>query len=58
MIDTNVKGVMYGVVAFLPSLLARNSGDIIVISSDAGRKVFPGGAVRFPLAYVTPSEPA
>lgn len=46
MVDVNFKGLMYGVAAVLPSMLAKNSGDIIAISSDAGRKLFPGGAVR------------
>lgn len=48
MVDVNFKGLMYGVAAVLPSMLAKNSGDIIAISSDAGRKLFPGGAVRVP----------
>eukprot|EP01098_Paradermamoeba_levis_P009056 TRINITY_DN3750_c0_g1_i1.p1 TRINITY_DN3750_c0_g1~~TRINITY_DN3750_c0_g1_i1.p1 ORF type:complete len:253 (-),score=85.50 TRINITY_DN3750_c0_g1_i1:89-847(-) len=44
-IDVNVKGVLNGIGAVLPHMLERNSGDIINISSDAGRKVFSGGAI-------------
>lgn len=45
MVDVNFKGLMYGVAAVLPTMLAKNAGDIIAISSDAGRKLFPGGTV-------------
>ena len=45
MIDTNIKGVLNGVGAVLPTLLENKSGHIINISSVAGRKVFQGGAV-------------
>ncbi|KAG6974729.1 hypothetical protein JG688_00002907 [Phytophthora aleatoria] len=41
-IDINCKGTLNGVAAVLPKMLARKSGHIINISSDAGRKVFPG----------------
>jgi len=44
-IDVNVKGVLHGVGAVLKQMLQRKTGDIVNISSDAGRKVFPGGAV-------------
>jgi len=39
------QGVLNGIAAILPGFLERNQGDLINISSDAGRKVFPGGAV-------------
>jgi len=44
-IDVNCKGVLNGIAAVLPSMLARKSGHIISISSDAGRKAFPGLSV-------------
>jgi NADP-dependent 3-hydroxy acid dehydrogenase YdfG len=45
MVDVNIKGVLHGVGAVLPKMLERKEGDIVNISSDAGRKVFPGGTV-------------
>jgi len=44
-VDVNIKGVLNGIGAVLPSMLKNNKGDIVNISSDAGRKVFPGGGV-------------
>lgn len=45
MVDVNIKGVLYGVAAVMPIMQAQKSGQIINISSVAGHKVFPGGAV-------------
>ena len=45
MIDVNIKGVLYGVAAVMPIMLQQGSGHIINLSSVAGHKVFPGGAV-------------
>lgn len=45
MIDLNIKGVLYGVAAVLPIFEKQNSGHFICISSVAGLKVAPGGAV-------------
>ena len=45
MIDVNIKGVLYGIAAALPYMIAQKSGHIINVSSVAGHKVGPGGAV-------------
>ena len=45
MIDVNIKGVLYGIAAALPYMQAQKSGHIINVSSVAGHKVGPGGAV-------------
>ncbi len=44
-IDVNLKGVLYGIGAALPHMKAQKSGHIINVSSVAGHKVNPGGAV-------------
>ena len=45
MIRTNVLGTMYTVKAALPHLLERGRGQIVVLSSAAGLRSFPWGAV-------------
>lgn len=45
MIDVNLKGVLYGIAAALPHMKTQKSGQIINVSSVAGHKVGPGGAV-------------
>jgi NADP-dependent 3-hydroxy acid dehydrogenase YdfG len=45
MIDVNIKGVLYGIAAALPHMQRQKSGQIINVSSVAGHKVRPGGAV-------------
>ncbi|MBS1002902.1 SDR family oxidoreductase [Acetobacter thailandicus] len=45
MIDVNLKGTLYGIAAGLPYMKAQKSGQIINVSSVAGHKVGPGGAV-------------
>ena len=45
MIDVNIKGVLYGIAAVLPTMRQQKSGHIINLSSVAGHKVFPGAAV-------------
>jgi NADP-dependent 3-hydroxy acid dehydrogenase YdfG len=45
MIDVNLRGVLYGIAAVLPSMRARQSGHIINISSVSGQRVDPTAAV-------------
>lgn len=45
MIDTNVKGVLYGIAAALPHMKAQKSGHIISVASVAGHKIAPGSTV-------------
>ena len=45
MIDVNIKGVLYGVAAALPHMIAQKSGHFINVSSVAGHKVRAGSTV-------------
>nr|WP_277755946.1 SDR family oxidoreductase [Rosenbergiella epipactidis] len=45
MVDINIKGVLNGVAAVLPTFTAQKSGHVITTSSVAGLKAYPGGAV-------------
>lgn len=45
MIDVNVKGLLYGVAAVLPTMLDQESGHIINVSSLASRRPIPTGVV-------------
>ena len=45
MIDVNIKGLLYGIAAVLPSMRERKEGHIINVSSIAGHLVFPASAV-------------
>lgn len=45
MVDVNIKGVLNGVAAVLPTMIKNKSGHIINISSSAAHNYFPGGAV-------------
>jgi NADP-dependent 3-hydroxy acid dehydrogenase YdfG len=45
MVDVNIKGVLYGIAAVLPHMIAQKSGHIINVSSVAGHKVGPGSSV-------------
>jgi len=41
-VDVNCKGLLNCLSSTVPGMLARGSGHVVAISSDAGRKVFPG----------------
>lgn len=45
MIDINIKGVLYGIAAALPHMKQQKAGHIINVSSVAGHRVMPSGAV-------------
>jgi NADP-dependent 3-hydroxy acid dehydrogenase YdfG len=45
MIDVNLKGVLYGVAAFLPIMKQQKSGHILNISSNAAHRVKQGAAI-------------
>ncbi|KAK1981722.1 AMP-binding enzyme [Colletotrichum cereale] len=41
-VDVNCKGLLHCLSNTVPGMLSRGKGHIVAISSDAGRKVFPG----------------
>lgn len=45
MIDVNIKGVLFGIAAVLPTMREQQVGHIINLSSVAGHQVFPASAV-------------
>jgi NADP-dependent 3-hydroxy acid dehydrogenase YdfG len=45
MVDVNIKGVLNGVAAVLPTFVDQKPGHVITTSSVAGLKAYPGGAV-------------
>jgi NADP-dependent 3-hydroxy acid dehydrogenase YdfG len=45
MVDVNIKGVLNGVAAVLPTFIEQKSGHVIATASVAGLKAYPGGAV-------------
>lgn len=45
MVDVNIKGVLNGIAAALPTFKAQKSGHFVATSSVAGLKAYPGGAV-------------
>ncbi|MFC2990498.1 SDR family oxidoreductase [Halomonas tibetensis] len=51
MIDVNIKGVLYGVAAVLPTMREQHAGHIINLSSVAGHVVFPSAAVYCATKY-------
>jgi NADP-dependent 3-hydroxy acid dehydrogenase YdfG len=44
-VDVNIKGVLNGVAAVLPTFLQQKSGHILATSSVAGIKAYPGSAI-------------
>lgn len=51
MIDVNIRGVMYGIAAVLPTMQAQGSGQVINISSIGGLFVVPTGAIYCATKY-------
>ncbi|WP_313491235.1 SDR family oxidoreductase, partial [Exiguobacterium sp.] len=45
MIDVNLKGVLNGIAAVMPTFTSQLAGHILTTSSVAGLKAYPGGAV-------------
>lgn len=45
MIDTNISGLVHTVRAFLPGLVARGAGHVVLLGSVAGDFPYPGGNV-------------
>ncbi|WP_036081571.1 SDR family oxidoreductase [Listeria cornellensis] len=45
MVDVNIKGVLYGIAAALPTMREQKSGHFINVSSIAGHQTHPGGGV-------------
>ncbi len=45
MVDTNIKGMLYTVRAFLPGMVERDEGHIIMMGSVAADHPYPGGNV-------------
>lgn len=44
-VDVNIKGVLNGVAAVLPTFIEQKSGHVLAVSSVAGLKAYPGSAV-------------
>jgi NADP-dependent 3-hydroxy acid dehydrogenase YdfG len=44
-VEVNIKGVLNGIAAVLPTFVSQKSGHVITTSSVAGLKAYPGGAV-------------
>jgi NADP-dependent 3-hydroxy acid dehydrogenase YdfG len=44
-VDVNIKGVLNGIAAVLPTFISQKSGHVIATSSVAGLKAYSGGAI-------------
>ena len=55
MVDVNVKGVLFGLAAALPHMLAAGGGHIVNVGSVAGRRPFPTGTVYSATKYAVRS---
>jgi len=51
MVDVNIKGVLYGIAAVLPEMVARGSGQIVNIASIGALQVVPTAAVYCATKY-------
>ncbi|PMR76409.1 SDR family oxidoreductase [Billgrantia endophytica] len=51
MIDVNIRGVLYGIAAVLPTMQAQGNGQVINISSIGGLFVVPTGAIYCATKY-------
>lgn len=51
MVDVNIKGVLYGIAAVLPEMVARGSGQIVNIASIGALHVVPTAAVYCATKY-------
>ncbi|MGI5159878.1 SDR family oxidoreductase [Microbispora sp. CA-102843] len=51
MIDVNLRGVLYGIAAALPSMRERRSGQIVNVASTAANRVDPTGVVYSATKY-------
>jgi len=51
MVDVNIKGVLYGIHAVLPSMMEQRHGHIINVSSVAGHEIFPSSTVYSATKY-------
>ena len=45
MVDVNITGVLNGIAAVLPTFVEQKHGHVVAVSSVAGLKAYPGGAV-------------
>jgi NADP-dependent 3-hydroxy acid dehydrogenase YdfG len=50
-VDVNLYGVLHAVEAVLPTMMEQKSGHVVNVSSTAGRRVYPGGAVYSATKY-------
>jgi NADP-dependent 3-hydroxy acid dehydrogenase YdfG len=51
MVDVNIKGVLYGIAAVLPEMIARKSGHVVNIASIGALSVVPTAAVYCATKY-------